>query len=117
MPQPPPSYKRHPALQPAGPSPLSVPHFVSPLWGLILDSWDFRRGSLQLPALGNLPPAYLTTDMLITVIYRNYLHLLLITMKLDTSICVPFTPLTRIEHRIPATLPGIGDAKMDMQVR
>lgn len=36
----------NPALKSADTSPLSVPHFVSPLLGLTLDSGDFRSASL-----------------------------------------------------------------------
>lgn len=112
--QPRPSCKCTPALKPANRSPLSVPHVVFPLLGLTLDSGDFRRSSRQLSALGNLPPTYLTTAMLIRVIYRNYFHLLLITMKPYNSICVPlFIPLTWAEHLLSATVLGIGDARIE----
>lgn len=112
--QPRPSCKCTPALKPANRSPLSVPHVVFPLLGLTLDSGDFRRSSRQLSALGNLPPTYLTTAMLIRVICRNYFRLLLITMKPYNSICVPlFIPLTWAEHLLSATVLGIGDARIE----
>lgn len=88
---------------------VCTPYFPR-LLRLTLDSEDFRRASLWLSPLGNLPPPSLTTDMLITVIYRNYFHLLLSTMKLYNSIHVQlFIPLTWIEHLLPITVLGIED--------
>ena len=74
------------ALKSADPSLLSEPHFVSPLLGLTLDSGDFRRASLQLSALGDLPPPLPDHR------HANYDHLqellsfIIITIKLYNSI-------------------------------
>lgn len=113
--EPPPSYRCSPALKSADCNTLSVSHFVSSLSGLTLDSGDFRRISLQLSALGDLhTPLYLTTDMLITIIYGNYFHLLLIAIKLYNSIWVPsFIPLTWIEHLLSAPVQGVGDKRIE----
>lgn len=92
---------------------VCTPYFPL-LLRLTLDSEDFRRASLWLSPLGNLPPPYLTTDMLITVIYRNYFHLLLSTMKLYNSVRVQlFIPLTWIEHLLPITVLGIEEARVE----
>lgn len=91
----------------------SVPHFLSLLLGFTLDSGDFRRASLWLSPLGNLLPPYVTIDMLITVIYRNYFHLLLTTMKLYNSIRVQlFISVTWTEHLLSVTMLGNEDAKV-----